>query len=102
MLHVQDRPDVSRAVSGEALVGPAERVRREDDVVQLQNWIVGIGRLLLKDIEPGAGDSTFLKYFGQRLLVNDGSSSGIDQISCRLHERQAIGVDEVTRLGIQR
>ena len=34
VLDVEHRLDVGRAVAGEALVGPAQRVRREDDVVE--------------------------------------------------------------------
>ena len=57
VLNVEHGLDVGGAVAGETLVRPAQRVRRQDDVVELQDRIVGIGRLLFEDVEPGAGDA---------------------------------------------
>ena len=41
---------------GKTFVGPAERVRRDDDVVELVDRLVGGRRLDLEHIEPRAGD----------------------------------------------
>src|ERR1700677_2788583 len=86
LLYVEHRPNVGGAVAGEALVGPAQRMRGENDVVELQDRIVGVGRLLLQNVEPGAGDAAFLQSLGQRLLVDDRAARGIDQIAGRLHQ----------------
>src|SRR5207237_4515949 len=37
VLEFEHRPDVRGAAAGEALIGPAERMRRQDDVVELQD-----------------------------------------------------------------
>src|SRR6185295_3055066 len=42
-----------------AVAGTAGGMRREDDVVELQERVVICGRLLLEDIEPGSGNPTF-------------------------------------------
>ena len=64
MLDIQHRLHVGSTIAGEKLIGPAQRMRRQDDVVQLQDRIVGIGRLLRKNVEPSAGDAALLKCCG--------------------------------------
>jgi hypothetical protein len=61
VLDIEHGAHVGRAVAREALVGPTKRVGRQDHVVQLQDRIVRIGRLLLQHVEPGAGDAMRLR-----------------------------------------
>ena len=56
-MHLQHRPDIGGPVAGEALVGPAQRMRRHDDIVELEDRLVGGQRLDLEHVEPGAGDA---------------------------------------------
>src|SRR5207245_2010645 len=86
------------AVATEALVGPAERVWRDDDVVQRQDRIVGWCRLDLEDVQAGSGDPTRPQRRIQRHLVDDRAAGSVDEESCRLHEREAVGVDQMSRL----
>src|SRR6185312_9749261 len=102
MLEFEHRRDIGSTVAGEALVGPAERVRRQQDVVQRQDRVIRIGRLLFQDIEPGPGDQAVLQNLRQRLLVHDRSTRRIDEISGRLHETEPIRIDDMVRFGRQR
>src|SRR3712207_5209293 len=51
VLHFEHRPDIGGADTRKTLVRPAQRVRRQHDVVELQDGIVGIGRLLLQHVQ---------------------------------------------------
>src|SRR5271165_6453450 len=102
MLDVEYGANVSRAVAGEALVRPAKRMRCEDDIVQLQDWIRGVRGLLLKHIKPGPGNAALLKRLRESLLVDNGPPSSVDEICGRLHQGQAFCVDKVMRLRGQR
>ncbi len=48
MLDIQHRLYVSRSDHGEVLIGPTQSVRRQDDVVESENGIARVGRLLLE------------------------------------------------------
>ena len=98
MLDVENGANVSRAVAGEALISPAKRMRCEDDIVQLQDWIRGIRRLLLKHIKPGPSEAALLKRLRESPLVDNGPPRGIDEVGGRLHQGQAFRVDKVMRL----
>src|ERR1043166_955327 len=78
VLHFQRRRNVGGAVAGKALIGPAQRMGRQDHVVELQDRIGRIRRLSLQHVEPGAGDASFLQYLGQRLLVDDRPARRVD------------------------
>src|SRR5262245_20735266 len=53
------RGDFDDALAGtppdvpEHLVGPAQRMRSQNDIVKLQERVVGIDRLLLEDVQSG-------------------------------------------------
>ena len=64
----------------EALVGPAQRVRRDDDVVHRQQRIVGGDRLLLEHVERRAGDLPARERVDQRRFVDDRSARDVDEI----------------------
>jgi hypothetical protein len=46
VLNVEHSPDVGCTISSEALIGPAKRVRRHDDIVEHEERIGRIGRFL--------------------------------------------------------
>ena len=65
------------AICGKALVGPADPVWRDDDVVELEDRVARIGRLLLEDIQAGALNPSLLQRFRQgRLAVGSAVSDG--------------------------
>ena len=45
-------------------------------------------RLVLEDVEPGAGDLAVLKHLDQRILVDDVAARRVDDVGGRLHQRQ--------------
>src|SRR5689334_19264224 len=49
LLYVENGAHIGSAISGKTLVSPAKRMRRQDHIVQLENWIIRIGRLRLED-----------------------------------------------------
>ena len=59
-------------------------------------------RLVLVDIERGAGDQALLQRPGQRVLVDDGTAGRVDQIRRALHPRQRAPIDQMPRLRRQR
>jgi hypothetical protein len=71
VLNIEDGANIGAAIAGETLVSPAQRVRRQNDIVELQNRVARIGRLLLEHVEPGPCDTPFLEHFSQRLLIDD-------------------------------
>jgi len=56
-------------------------------------------RLILVDVEPGAGDPAFPQRFDELGLVDDGSTGRVDQKGGPLHHLELGGADEVTRVG---
>jgi len=61
MLDVKNCANIGGPVAGEALVRPAKGVRSEDDIIELENGVVGVRRLLFEHIEPRAGDTALLE-----------------------------------------
>ena len=45
---------------------------RKDDVVHVKQGVLRVRRLLLEDVEPGAGYPALLKGLDERRLVNRG------------------------------
>ncbi len=64
--HVEDGLHVGCAVAGKALVRPAQRVRRDDHVVESQKPLVSRRRLDFEYVQPCAGDPAVLQGLGQR------------------------------------
>src|SRR5688572_13200493 len=71
----------------------AGRMRRQRDVGQPQNRIVGLRRLVDEHVEPGAGDLLAGERPVQRVLVDDRPAAGVDDHRVRLHERQLFLAD---------
>src|SRR5581483_9471467 len=60
-----------------------------------------VERLLLEDVEPGAGQPPGAERLDQRRLVDDGTPAGVDQVGGRFHQRQLRPGDHVARLRVQ-
>src|SRR5258708_5624153 len=75
--NVEHSPDIGCTVSGEALIGPAECVRRHDDVVEREKRIGRIGRFLLAHIEGRDGDPPACPNVRDSLVIYDESARNI-------------------------
>src|SRR3990172_4762885 len=51
--------------------------------------------LFFVDIEPGASDPPLPQGLNQRLLMDNRTSSGVDQERCRFHSTKLVGADEM-------
>ena len=77
-------------------------VRRADEIIQRQQWMVRSDRLLLEDIERGTGDLAVFQGLIQVLLADNPASGAIDDSYTVLHRRNGGRVDHVLRLARQR
>ena len=77
-------------------------MRSEHHVVEGENRIVGIRRLGVENVEPGAGEAPFLQRCRQRLLVDGAAARGVHETGGGLHQGDETGVDDVAGLGAQR
>ena len=59
-------------------------------------------RLLLEDVERGAGDVAGAQRVDQRLGVHEVAAGGVDEPHARAHRGEAAGVDHVARVGGRR
>src|SRR5229473_5642400 len=73
-------------------------MRREKHVVQAQQWIRRIDRLLLEDVQAGSSNSAFAKRCRERGLVDDGATGNIYKKSRLLHQLEAPRVEQVMGL----
>ncbi len=76
--------------------GRAE-VRREDDVVELDERRVG-ARLDLEDVDAGAGDLAGADRVGERGHLVDAAAGGVDQAHAVLHLRELLGAEHADRV----
>src|ERR1700751_1021832 len=102
MLDIENCANVGGSVASEALVSPAKRMRSEDHIVEFENGIISVWRLLFEHIKPSGGDPASRKGPGQRLLIDDRSSSGVDEIGRRFHQGEPVGVNEMAGFWGQR
>ena len=72
-------------------------MRRQDHVVQADQWIIGGKRLDLEDIESRAGDPAIAQGGHQRLLVDQLAPADVDEIRGRLHQGQLRRADQPAR-----
>jgi hypothetical protein len=77
-------------------------MRRDNDIVELQNGIIGVGRLGVEDIETRAGNPALLQHLGEGLLIDHRTPCAIDEKGCRLHQLEPSCVDEMSCLLRQR
>src|SRR5579884_1849238 len=76
-------------------------VRRHDHVVHLEQRVVRVDRLVLENVESGAGQLAGPQRLDQRRLVDDRPAAGIDEVGGRLHQRELRSRDHVARLVVQ-
>src|ERR1700743_10746 len=80
-LAARDSLDVVKAVAqprNVALERRSGEMCREDDVVELEQRVVGRRRLLVEDVEAGAEQIAGTQGRCHRLLVDDGATRGVD------------------------
>ena len=70
------------------LVGGGGEVRRDDDVVELEQRAVV--RLLREDVERGAGELAGAQRLDERLLVDQLAARGVDQARAVVHLRDRL------------
>jgi hypothetical protein len=77
-------------------------VRRDNDVIELEQRVVGLHRFLLEDIQAGAGDLSRGQCSVQRCLVHDRTARRVDQVGTAFHEPDQARADQAARLLAQR
>ena len=98
---VDDARARARTTIAQALIGGAEGVRREKHVVQAEQWIRRIDRLLLEDVQAGSSNSAFAKRCRERGLIDDSAAGDIHKESGLLHQLEAPRVEQVMGLWSQ-
>ncbi len=57
----------------------ARDMRRDGDIVELPEWMLGRKRLGVEDVQHGPADPPFAQRREQRLLVDDGAARDVDE-----------------------
>src|SRR5688572_7237365 len=78
-VHRHDRADRGARDVAEQLVGPAQRVRADHDVVELEDRVVGGRGLFLEHIQTGAGDAPRGECLVQCLFVHHRAARHVDE-----------------------
>src|SRR6185437_11091469 len=101
----RDSLDIVKAVAQPRDVTLERRsgeMRREYDVVELEQRVVGGRWLLVEYVEAGAKQIARTQSSCHRLLVDDGSTRGIDDDRGLLHQREFACADQVACRFVQR
>src|SRR5207245_118711 len=93
-LHVLQRLSVEDPV---AFLGDVAQMRRDHRVGKVTQGMVEGQRLLVVDVEAGAGDRSLADRGDQRGLVDDRAARGVDQVGGRLHPRELTGAEKLAR-----
>src|ERR1700761_6105278 len=104
-LAARDSLDVVEAVAqprNVTLERRSSEMRREDDIVELEQRVVGRRRLLVEYVEAGAEQIARTQRGRHRLLVDDGSTRGIYDDRRLLHQREFLGANQVASRVVQR
>src|SRR5262249_30032434 len=72
--------------------------RRDDDVVEREEAVVGLKRLAREDVQRGAGEATLTKHLVERVLVAERRARGVDEVRRRLQAREPGAGGEARRL----
>ena len=72
------------------------------DIVHAQHRVVVGWRLLLQHVERGVRDPAFLQRLDQRLLIDGGAASGVDEDRALLHLLEMVFAKHVMHLGARR
>ncbi len=76
-------------------LGHKADMRRTDDIVELQEGIVGVDGFSLEHIQASPSDAPVAEGIDERRLIDDGAASGIDQVRGRFHQSQLASADEL-------
>src|SRR6266850_784527 len=76
-------------------------VRREHHARQGQERVAGLDRLIVEDVEAGAGELVLREGIQERLPLDQRAAAGVDQDRRRLHHRELAPAQEAARLGRQ-
>src|SRR5215470_5067859 len=85
----EERLDVLERLAKEdpvGLLGHVAQVRGDHRVRELAERVVERQRLLVEDVEAGAGDGPVPQGPDEGRLVDDGAPRGVDEVRGRLHE----------------
>src|SRR5215475_11754061 len=93
-LHVLQGMAVEHAIG---LLGDVAQMRRDHDVGQRAEGMVGREGLGLEHVEPGARDGAVAEGTHQRGLVHDGPPRGVHEIRRPLHEPELARAQEAAR-----
>ena len=78
--HAQGGFDAPLAAQAHHLVGYAQGVRRQQDVIEFEQRIGGVDRLRVQCIEAGGADASLGQGLCQRALIDDGAAGDIDEV----------------------
>jgi hypothetical protein len=78
----------------EALICPAYRVWRKDDVVERDERMCRRERLLVEDVQRRTRDVLFGERSDERPLVDDRAARNVDQVRGRLHKGELLRVKQ--------
>src|SRR5262245_20358137 len=87
---------------GLGLLGGRAEMRRHDDLLELQERMIGRRWLLLEHVEGGAGNAARLDRARQRQLVDEPAAGAVDQAHAGLEARQLGLAEQVARVASER
>ena len=73
--------------------------RQQHPIAELQDSCVAGQRLLRQNVERRSGERARLKRIAERVEVDDGAASGVDEHGRRFQQRQPAPVEQPARLG---
>ena len=72
---------------------------RNKTVAGMEERRIATGRLLAQHIDTGSVEHSAVQRIGQGLFIDHGATRSIDKYSSRLHQRQALSIDELAGIG---
>src|SRR5262245_33434944 len=80
LLNIEHRLHVGSAIAGKALIGPAQGMWGQYDVVELENGIIRRRGLGFKYVESSTCNPPLGKNLGERFLIDDGAARRINEV----------------------
>src|SRR5215472_16325258 len=97
----QHRADGGLSHEAKTLIGPAQRMRSRDHIVESEQRIIGRDRLCLEYVQRGATDAVFLESAVVRGLVDNGSAGGVNKECGWLHPGKLFRANQMAGIGRQ-
>src|SRR5688500_8884791 len=79
--------------------GEPRGVGGENHVVHAPEWVFGGERLLLEDVQGGAGDLAAAQRLDEWVELHDATAADVDEEGGALHLGELGGIEQATRLG---